>query len=97
MPAQSREWRAAVDEDGHYSFAARAKPRTGAPRSMKMGTTRLPWRYDAATRRAFRPALPRRPALLHDARRGPPDIAERSGWPSIAAMPNTAAIDAMLL
>src|SRR5216684_8186275 len=38
---------------------------TGAPRSMKMGTTRSPWRYDAAIRHALQSANLRRPAILH--------------------------------
>jgi hypothetical protein len=59
----------------------------GAPRSVKMGTTLSPWCYDAATRHALQPAILRRPATLHYARRGPPDIAGRSGYPSIATMP----------
>jgi hypothetical protein len=37
----------------------------GAPRSMKMGTTRSPWRYDAAIRHALQSANLRRPAILH--------------------------------
>jgi len=39
--------------------------RSGAPRSMKMGTTRSPWRYDAAIRHALQSANLRRPAILH--------------------------------
>jgi hypothetical protein len=34
-------------------------------RSMKMGTTRSPWRYDAATCHALQSANLRRPAILH--------------------------------
>src|SRR5215211_9086067 len=37
--------------------------RDGAPRSMKMGTTRSPWRYDAAIRHALQSANLRRPAI----------------------------------
>ena len=37
----------------------------GAPRSMKMGTTRSPWRYDAAIRHALQSANLRLPAILH--------------------------------
>jgi hypothetical protein len=39
--------------------------RDGAPRSMKVGTTRSPWRYDAAIRHALQSANLRRPAILH--------------------------------
>jgi hypothetical protein len=35
-----------------------------APRSMKVGTTRSPWRYDGAIRRALQSANLRRPAIL---------------------------------
>src|SRR5262249_10404734 len=38
---------------------------TGAPRSMKMGTTASPWRYDAAARHALQSVNLRRPAILH--------------------------------
>src|ERR1700738_767588 len=38
--------------------------RSGAPRSMKMGTTRSPWRYDSAAAQAIRPDNLRRTALL---------------------------------
>jgi hypothetical protein len=37
----------------------------GAPRSMKMGTTRSPWRYDAAAGYAFQLAKLRRPSIQH--------------------------------
>ena len=36
----------------------------GAPRSMKMGTTLSPWRYDAAASHALQSAILRRPAIL---------------------------------
>jgi hypothetical protein len=39
--------------------------RDGAPRSMKVGTTRSPWRYDAAIRHALQSANLRLPAILH--------------------------------
>jgi len=39
--------------------------RSGAPRSMKMGTTASPWRYDAAARHALQSAKLRLPATLH--------------------------------
>ena len=39
--------------------------RGGAPRSMKMGTTRSPCPYDAAARRALQSASLRRLAILH--------------------------------
>jgi hypothetical protein len=37
----------------------------GAPRPMKMGTTRSPCRYDAAARRALQSVNLRRAAILH--------------------------------
>jgi len=46
-------------------FGANSVCRSGAPRSMKMGTTRSPWRYDAAIRHALQSANLRRPAILH--------------------------------
>jgi hypothetical protein len=55
--------------------------RSGAPRSMKVGTIRSLCPYDAAARRALQSASLRRPAILHYAHRGP-DIAGRSGYPS---------------
>jgi len=39
--------------------------RTGAPRSMKLGTIRSPWHYDAAARHALQSVNLRRPAPLH--------------------------------
>jgi hypothetical protein len=39
--------------------------RSGAPRSMKMGTTLSPCRYDAAACRALQSVNLRRPAILH--------------------------------
>jgi hypothetical protein len=38
--------------------------RSGAPRSMKMGTTPSPWRYDAAACHALQSVALRRPAIL---------------------------------
>jgi len=38
--------------------------RSGAPRSMTMGTTRSPWRYDAAADQPLQSASLRRPAVL---------------------------------
>jgi len=38
--------------------------RNGAPRSMKMSTIALPWRYDAAARWALQSPIVRRPAIL---------------------------------
>jgi hypothetical protein len=37
----------------------------GAPRSMKLGTTRSPWRYDAVARHTLQSVKLRRPAILH--------------------------------
>jgi hypothetical protein len=37
----------------------------GAPRSMKMGTTRSPYRYDAAARPSLQSENVRRAAILH--------------------------------
>jgi hypothetical protein len=45
--------------------SAKATLNSGAPRSMKMGTTRSPWRYDTAIRHALQSANLRRPAILH--------------------------------
>jgi hypothetical protein len=39
--------------------------RSGAPRSMKMGTTASPWRYDAGASHALHPTNLRGPAILH--------------------------------
>ncbi len=39
--------------------------KSGAPRSMKMGTIPSPWRYDAAARHSLQSASLRRPAILH--------------------------------
>jgi hypothetical protein len=43
----------------------RNKKLDGAPRPMKMGTTRSPWRYDGAARRASQPAKLRQTTILH--------------------------------
>ena len=37
----------------------------GAPRSMKMGTIRSPYRYDAAVCHALQSVTLRRPAIVH--------------------------------
>jgi hypothetical protein len=53
-----------------WSFSAGAniplqnKKKTGAPRSMKMGTIASPWRYDAGAHHALQSANLRRPAIL---------------------------------
>jgi hypothetical protein len=44
--------------------------RSGAPRSMKMGTTRSPFPYDAVARHALQWANLRRPAILRYASHG---------------------------
>jgi hypothetical protein len=46
---------------------------SGAPPSMKMGTTRSPWRYDAAAYHALQSASLRRPAILRHTS-WPPDF-----------------------
>src|SRR5262249_30456959 len=38
---------------------------SGAPRSMKMGTTLSPWRHDAAARHALQSVSLRHPTILH--------------------------------
>jgi hypothetical protein len=69
---------------------------SGAPRSIKMGTTRSPCPYDAAARHALQSARLRCTAILHYASRGRlPDFAGWSGYPPIAAMPINPGIDAM--
>jgi len=52
----------AVFANGRQRY--RTKSHSGAPRSMKMGTTRSPWRYDATARHALQSAKPRRRAIL---------------------------------
>src|SRR5262249_38171471 len=47
------------------AFGANSAFRSGAPRSMKMGTTRSPCPYDVAARHALQSANVRRPAILH--------------------------------
>src|SRR5260370_39385780 len=68
----------------------------GAPRSMKMGTTRSPWRYDAAIRHALQSANLRLPAILHYASSAAVlDFAGWSGYPSIAVLSLNPGIDVM--
>jgi hypothetical protein len=64
---------------------------------MKMGTTRSPFPYDAAARRALQSINLRRPSTLGYASRAPdfPHFAGWSGYPSIAAMPINPRIDVM--
>jgi hypothetical protein len=63
-------------------FGADSVFRSGAPRSMKMGTIRSPCPYDAAARHSLQSANLRRPAISRYASWGClPDIAERSGYP----------------
>jgi hypothetical protein len=55
---------------GNAAITARSlKYRTtlasGAPRSMKMGNIRSPWRYEAGACHALRPPMPRRRAIVY--------------------------------
>jgi hypothetical protein len=61
--------------------------RSGAPRSMKMGTTLSPWRDDAETHHALQSANLRRPAILRYTFIGGclPDFAGWAGYHLIAA------------
>ena len=54
-----------TEQEVSSTFAIPQRRLAGAPRSMKMGTTRSPWRYDAAIRHALQSANLRRPAILH--------------------------------
>jgi hypothetical protein len=56
--------------------------RSGAPRSMKMGTTASPWRYDAAARHTLQSVNLRRPAILQYAQWG-----LSSGFRSVVRLP----------
>src|SRR5262249_352715 len=69
--------------------------RSGAARSMKLGTTCSPWRYDAAARNVLQLANLRQPALLHYASWAAvfPIFAGWSSYPSIAAIPSASGID----
>ena len=53
----------------------------GAPRPMKMGTTRSPCPYDASTRRALQSASLQRFAILHYDRSRDRRDAARASWP----------------
>ena len=59
----ARSWK----QRSHQFLLNRFNASAGAPRSMKMGTIRSPWRYDAAARHALQSANLRRPAILRAA------------------------------
>jgi len=61
----------------------RSSTASGAPRPMKVGTTRLPWRYDAAARHAFQSVNLRQCTILrYDSQGGCLlDLAGRFGYP----------------
>jgi hypothetical protein len=56
---------AVIPSANSAAFGANSVFRTAAPRSMKMGTIRSPYRYDAAACHALQSVTPRRPAILH--------------------------------
>ena len=61
--------------------------RSGAPRPMKMGATRSPWRYDAVAADAIRPDNQQRNAILHGSSRTAVfPISGLSSYPSAAAI-----------
>jgi hypothetical protein len=68
----------------------------GAPRPIKMGTTRSPFPYDAAARRALQSARLRYPTTLHYALRALPSIlGGSSACPSITALSINPGTDVM--
>jgi hypothetical protein len=71
----------------------RAKSYSGAPRPMKMGTTRSPFPYDAIVYHAAQPAKLRHPSTLHYASRAAclPDFEEGPVYP----LDSSAGIDVM--
>ena len=68
-----------------------------APGSIKTGTARPPWRYDAAIPHALQSANQRRPAILHYASSAAvsPISQGGPGYPSIAVLSLNPGIDAM--
>jgi hypothetical protein len=86
--------------DSQTRFAKRATKATlnrGAPRSMKMGTTRSPWPYDAAAYCALRSSKLRLTTIWCVVLVGGclPDSAGGSGYPPIAALTIEPQIDVM--
>jgi hypothetical protein len=80
-----------VEEAPHAQH--RYRMRSGAPRSMKVGTTVSPWRYDAAARHALPSASPRRLATVRYASRSLSFLCR--AYPSMPSVPINPEIDVM--